>query len=245
MRKLLIFVILFIAVGCKKKRPQHQPQPQPNFFRNLYTGEIISQKDLDSYVKKSILPKDKDSLKKIDFRLYIFNLEKSSDSIIANFKYNLRFEYKYLKRPYKYEKIGMKMEAQTLTSIDGEKVVIGGKQEKPMLINLWFIGCRGCESEMPDLNRLKEKYADKVNFVSLTFDRKENVLKFLKRKKFTFTHITDAADFINKIGSHPYPENIFIDRNGYITHIEGLIHKTDDVDLSIKYFEFILNKLIK
>lgn len=139
----------------------------------------------------------------------------------------------------------MKMEAQTLTSIDGEKVAIGGKQEKPMLINLWFIGCRGCESEMPDLNRLKEKYADKVNFVSLTFDRKENVLKFLKRKKFTFTHITDAADFINKIGSHPYPENIFIDRNGYITRIEGGISHTDNVDLSIKYFEFILNKLIK
>ncbi len=241
MRKLLIFVILFIAVGCKKKRPQ----PQPNFFRNLYTGEIISQKDLDSYVKKSILPKDKDSLKKIDFGLHIFNLEKSSDSIIANFKYNLRFEDKYLKRPYKYEKIGMKMEAQTFTSIDGKKVVIGGKQEKPTLINLWFIGCRGCESEMPDLNRLKEKYADKVNFVSLTFDRKENVLKFLKRKKFTFTHITDADDFINKIGSHPYPENIFIDRNGYITHIErGILH-TDNLDLSIKYFEFILNKLIK
>lgn len=48
MRKLLIFIILAIVVGCKNKRKR----PEPNFFRNLYTGEIISQKDLDSYIKK-------------------------------------------------------------------------------------------------------------------------------------------------------------------------------------------------
>ncbi len=236
MRKLSVFIILVIIVGCKEKRPQ------PNFFKDLYTGKIFSsQSEVRNYLKNNVLPKDKDSLQKVYFSIEYHDVIQRQDSIILNFKYILRYDGKYLIRPHKYSKIGMKIEPQTLTSIYGKKVVIGGKQEKPMFVNLWFIGCGGCESEIPDLNQLKEKYADKVNFVALASSPKRKVLRFLKRKKFNFTHITDADDFIYKIGSHPYPESIFIDRNGRITHIESLIND----EPTQKYFESILDKLIK
>jgi thiol-disulfide isomerase/thioredoxin len=173
-------------------------------------------------------------------------LEKSSDSIIQNFKYDLRIGNKYIIRSKDYKKIGMKIPQQYFTSVNGEKIIIGGKKEKPTLINLWFIHCPGCIAEMPALNKLKEKYAEKVDFISLTFETKDDVLDFLKKRKFEFTHIANVREYIKQIGSYPYPETIFIDKEGYIRNIEGLIpsHKDMDVNISIEYFEELIKKLL-
>ncbi|WP_339625591.1 TlpA disulfide reductase family protein [uncultured Winogradskyella sp.] len=75
----------------------------------------------------------------------------------------------------------MQIQQEIFTSIDGEKISLAGNQSKPTLINLWFIQCPGCIAEMPALNRLKEKYEDKVNFISLTFEQEDDVRKFLKK----------------------------------------------------------------
>lgn len=140
----------------------------------------------------------------------------------------------------------MKVSQNKFISIDGKEIIIGGKQENPTLINLWFISCPGCIDEIPALNRLKEKYSDKVNFVSLTFEEENDVSKFLNKKTFKFIYIANVKGFVKKIGSYPYPENIFIDKNGYITNIEdGLpYHKNMDVNSSIEYFESIIKKLL-
>jgi hypothetical protein len=61
----------------------------------------------------------------------------------------------------------------------------------------------------------------------------------LEKKSFNFKHITGAQDFIDIIGTHPCPENIFIDREGYIVNIEGGL-----VDFEIDYFESIIEKLL-
>lgn len=238
MKKVVLLMVFIFSISCKNKRPE------PNFFKNLYTGEIIGKSEMRNYIKNKILPKDKDSLQKMDFRMVYYKLEQKQDSVILNFKYNLRYEDKYLIRENEYNKIGMQISATHLTSIEGKSVVIGGKQDKPTVINLWFIGCSGCVAEIPELNLLSQKYAGKVNFIALNYQRKERVLKFLKKKDFNFTHIADADNFISKIGSHPYPETIFIDRNGYITHIETILPKMKNSEDSIKYFEFIINKLL-
>jgi thiol-disulfide isomerase/thioredoxin len=139
----------------------------------------------------------------------------------------------------------MDITPRTFQTLDGQIIRIGGKQSKPTLINLWFIACPGCVAEMPALNRLQEKYADKVNFLALTFDKKESVNNFLLKKSFNFKHITNCRDFINKIGSKPYPENIFVDRNGTIRYIEGGLPPSENLDLVIKHFESILEELLQ
>ncbi|MFY7732250.1 MAG: TlpA family protein disulfide reductase [Bacteroidia bacterium] len=196
--------------------------------------------------RNSLYLKNIDSTKKISLNFVFSKLEKSSDSIIQNFKYDLRIGDKYIVRANEYKKISMKISQQNFTSINGEKIIIGGKKEKPTLINLWFIHCPGCIAEMPALNKLKEKYSGKVDFVSLTFEKKEDVLDFLKKRKFDFTHIANAENFINEIGSYPYPENIFIDKEGFIRNIEGPIphQQNGDLNLSIQYYEELINKLL-
>jgi hypothetical protein len=64
---------------------------------------------------------------------------------------------------------------------------------------------------------------------------------FLYRKNFTFTHITNAEFFIKYISTSPYPENIFIDTQGYIRYVEGGI--SGDTGSTI-YFEEIIEELL-
>ncbi|MEN8885608.1 MAG: TlpA disulfide reductase family protein [Winogradskyella sp.] len=239
MKNLYILLLLAFTISCNTKRPE------PNFYKNGYTGEILNKSDFEDY-RLSIYTKYLDSVSKPKISFNFYKIEKSSDSIIQNFKYDIRIGDAYIIRSKTYEKIGMQIQQEIFTTIDGEKISVGGNQSKPTLINLWFIQCPGCIAVLHALNRLKEKYEDKVNFVSLTFEQEDDVRKFLKKRKFNFTPIVNVQDFINKIGSYPYPENIFVDKNGYITHIEGPLpsHLDMDVDTAIEYFEDILKKIL-
>lgn len=237
--KLPFLILLVLTISCNNERPE------PNFYKNLYTGEILNKTEFEKF-RNSLYLKNTNSDEKPNINWTFYKLEKSSDSIIQNFKYDLRIGNKYIIRSKEYEKIGKQISQKKFTSINGEKVIIGGKKEKPTLINLWFINCPGCIAEMPALNKLQEKYSKKVDFVSLTFEKKEDVLNFLKKRKFEFIHIANVESFIEEIGSYPYPENIFIDKEGFIRNIEGPIpsHKNMDVNLSIEYYEEIIDKLL-
>ncbi|WP_232764045.1 TlpA family protein disulfide reductase [Salegentibacter salinarum] len=161
----------------------------------------------------------------------------SDDSVIQPFKYDLRVGKEYLMRSNSYDKIGMKIPAQKFELVGGDEIIIGGKANKPTLINLWFTSCGGCIQEMPVLNELKVKYAEKVNFIAMTFNEAEEVSEFLEKRKFNFRHVTDARDFIGTIKSYPYPENIFIDKNGVIKYIEQ--------GASVRHFESIIDELLE
>ena len=239
MKRLFSILILTLSISCKNERPQ------PNYYRNLFTGETLKKSEFQEF-QTSFYLNYKDSIEKPKIIWNFSKLEKSADSIIQNFKYDMRIGDKYIIRAKDYKKIGMKIPEQNFKSIDGVKIKIGGKQNKPTLINLWFIQCPGCIAEMPALNRLKEKYSDKVNFVALTYEKEEDVLEFLKKRKFEFNHVVNVESFIKEIASYPYPENIFIDKNGKITNIEGPLpsHLDMDVDIAIQYFEGIVKKLL-
>lgn len=239
MKYFFSIIIIVFTLNCNNERLE------PNYYRNLHTGKILNKSEFEKF-RNSLYTKNSDSIKKTNINFVFTKLEKSSDSIIQNFKYELRIGDKYIVRANEYKKIGMKIPQQFLTSINGEKIIIGGKKDKPTLINLWFIHCPGCIAEMPALNKLKEKYSEKVDFISLTFEKENDVINFLKKRKFEFTHIANAENFIREIGSYPYPENIFIDKEGFIRNIEGPIpsNKNNDINLSIEFYEKIINKLL-
>jgi thiol-disulfide isomerase/thioredoxin len=147
----------------------------------------------------------------------------------------------------------MSVPEREFTTIDGEQIKIGGIQDKPTVINLWFIRCGGCVAEIPALNRLYKKYKNKINFIALTFDDEKEVSVFLQKQAFNFKHIAsknqkdkklNVEPFINTIESYPYPENIFIDRFGTIQYIEGGLGNMDNLDLAIKHFELIIQDLL-
>lgn len=233
---IIILIVLFTSCNNKRKRPE------PNFYRNLYTNETLSQSEFDT-LRISIIA-NHDSLQRLNIGYHFYNIEISNDSVIQPFKYDIRIGTEYLIRAHEYEKIGMKISPKFLRTINGDSIQIGGQQSKPMLINLWFVNCGGCIEEIPALNKLKEEYSDRVNFVAMTFDNEKKVHDFLNKKDFNFTHITDEKEFIDYIGTKPYPENIFISKEGTIEFIEGGLGGNPDLEMATEHFDAIIKKLL-
>ena len=215
-------------------------RPEPDYYKNLFTGEILDELEFKQF-RDSLYTMSLDSIEgKKMVNLRFMKLINSNDSTIQHFDYSIRVGMEYLVRAESYEKLGMSIPRKIFKTLDGNSIQVGGMKAKPTLINLWFVGCTGCVQEMPELNEIKAKYGDQVNFISMTFDEEPKVTKFLSRTDFDFTHIVNAGDYIEQIGSSPYPENIFINKQGDIEFIEGGVQGNE-----VAYFEGILEELIK
>ncbi len=233
---------------------QNHKRPEPDYFKNLYTEEILNEYEFAQFYQ-SLKEEYYDSIEGFPYiGIRAEELIKKEDSIILPFKYDVRVGKDYKVRSRSYDKIGMNILPRIFKTIEGDSIQIGGNQEKPTVINLWFTTCGGCIAEMPALNRLQEKYADKVNFIAITGDDEKDVLKFLRKKNFNYKHIaskdisykeTSMENYIKYIGSYPYPENIFIDRKGTIRYVEGILPNEKDLDVAIQYFESIIEELLQ
>jgi len=73
---------------------------------------------------------------------------------------------------------------------------------------------------MPVLNKIMKKYSGKINFISITYEKKEDVELFLKNHQFDYLTVVGADKFIDLLGIQAFPKNIFIDKNGVVRKIE-------------------------
>lgn len=95
---------------------------------------------------------------------------------------------------------------------------------KVIVLNFWFIKCKPCVAEIPDLNKIKEKYKDKdVVFFGITFDPKVFLNEFLKKKQFDFTIIPDGFKTIQQFKIRTYPTTIIIDKEQKINIVDDLL----------------------
>jgi thiol-disulfide isomerase/thioredoxin len=144
--------------------------------------------------------------------------------------------------------VGNKFPSQKLQTLDSRKISFSQLVGKPTFVTFWFTSCAPCIKELPALLDLKNKYKGKVNFIAITFNNKQDVEAFLKMRKFDYTHIVDANDFIKEIGLTTYPRNAFIDKTGTVRAIKYSIpsskkyQKKEVFDTS--EFEKILNGLL-
>ena len=133
--------------------------------------------------------------------------------------------------------IGKELPFNVVKSLEGNLINIKENNGKPTFVNLWFTSCPPCIKEMPELNEMQKKYIDKVNFISVTFEKKEKVEKFLQKNKFSFTHAVDAREQIDMIGTSAYPISFFIGKDNIVYYAFGN-------DPGGNYFENILKKLL-
>ena len=114
----------------------------------------------------------------------------------------------------------------TLTDLDDKTINLKALKGKVVVLNFWFIACKPCQMEMPDLNELKAEYKGKdVVFLALTFDRKKAVQKFLKTNPFDYQIFPSARDVIQEFGIMAFPTSIVIDKDGnLIDSITGGSH---------------------
>ena len=87
------------------------------------------------------------------------------------------------------------------------------------VINFWFIKCRPCVAEIPDLNTLTKKYNnDKFNFLAITLDSPDLLKPFLEKHPFQFNIIPNGKELFNDKFHiiYGYPFTIITDKRNKI-----------------------------
>lgn len=99
---------------------------------------------------------------------------------------------------------------------------------KPTFITFWFTNCPPCVEEIPILNDLKKDFADKANFLAITFDSPEKVREFLKKRDFTYDQIVNAKKQIDQLKISAYPTNLILNKEGVVVDVFGEISDSED-----------------
>lgn len=209
MKKFLIITSLIISFSAYS---------QTKYYQNR-DGKILVKKAYDKEKQNKLKDIQKQFGKDFDFEEDLDLKKSTRDSLVYSFEFNvlpveLKLEKERLNK-FKNKKFIVD-NLEFLNPEDKQKLDLG----KPTFINFWFTSCPPCIEEMPALNELKEKYNDKINFISITFNTKEQVVKFLTKYDFKFAHIPNQQKLINTYGISGYPKSFLLDKNQNLIYIE-------------------------
>jgi thiol-disulfide isomerase/thioredoxin len=131
-----------------------------------------------------------------------------------------------------------------LTDILGKHYSLGSLTGKMIVLNFWFTKCAPCVKEMPDLNKLKEKYGtEDVSYFAVTYDNIDLVERFLTRQQLDFTVIPNDKKTIDSFGISFYPTNILIDQQGKVLYVSEFFNPKSNNGL--KEIEKLIRKHTK
>ena len=118
----------------------------------------------------------------------------------------------------------------TLVSLEGDMFTLSDLRGNVILLNFWATWCYPCKIEIPDLNKLQEKYQDKgfdVVGITLTSGSPGQISKFAEEWGMNYKVLTDIEGNETEIVTNTYgqatgapisgvPTSFIIDRDGYI-----------------------------
>lgn len=103
------------------------------------------------------------------------------------------------------------------TSLKGKTINKAALKGKVIVFNFWFVACKPCVSEIPDLNELVSKYDKKgVVFVAPGTDSQEVIEKFTTRQPFDYIILPDSENLSNEVNINGYPTHFVVDQSGII-----------------------------
>lgn len=173
--------------------------PEATFMQRLGTGDYLPVKRLNKENKAF-------------YQLHRLggSVDQDTRSTLANWA---REEYA------NYKLRGTKLPSFAFTDLDGNVYTNKNTAGKTLVLKCWFIRCTACVAEMPELNKLKQKYKNRndILFVSLATDKAPELEKFLKKRQFDYAVAPEQRTFIVQglqVGS--YPTHFVIDKAGQI-----------------------------
>lgn len=113
---------------------------------------------------------------------------------------------------------GKKLPAYNFIDLKGKSHNKEDTKGKIIVLKCWFITCKVCVEEFPQLNNLVDKYKnDNIDFISLAFDEKEKLIKFLKTKDFKYVTVPNQKKYMSKkLKVKQYPTHLIINADGVI-----------------------------
>jgi thiol-disulfide isomerase/thioredoxin len=117
--------------------------------------------------------------------------------------------------------VGKPALAFSLKDSGGKEVTLESLKGRVVLLDFWATWCGPCVQAMPEMQKLHEKYADKpVTIIGVnTWEKKdETAIKFMEKKKYTYTLLLKGDDLAKEYGISGIPTLILIDKAGNVLH---------------------------
>ncbi|MEE9613704.1 MAG: TlpA disulfide reductase family protein [Thermodesulfobacteriota bacterium] len=130
----------------------------------------------------------------------------------------------------------------SIRGVDGKKVTLDDFKGKVVFLNFWATWCPPCKEELPAMEALHKKLADKgLAVVAMNdYEPRQKVLDFLAETPYTFTVLIDEEGGASeRYRALVLPTTFIIDREGKVI---GRAYGVRDWDseMSIKLFGEIL-----
>lgn len=122
----------------------------------------------------------------------------------------------------KYKMEGTEIPDFNFTDLNGKVYNSETTKGKIVVLKCWFIHCTVCVQEMPALNAVVNEFKNRsdVLFISLAFDPKEKLEKFLATTKFNYAVIPVKQEYMQeKLKVTGYPTQFIINRRGSISKV--------------------------
>lgn len=240
-KNFLLIAFLIIFNSCKKEN-NSQAENNKNDFSYLQTDFLnwwnYQNENIElSLIFKSFDEKNKEItniefLKKLESGNYIpINIKKGD--IIDDYKLlpltdqannDIRKTIKQIasKQLNYLSKEGKLFPTFDLKDIENENFSNASFENNITIVKCWFINCKACVAEFPELNQLVENYNqnENINFLSMAFDSKEDLSKFIQKRPFKFKVLPVDKKFMeNELNILEYPTHFVINKSGEIEKI--------------------------
>lgn len=126
-------------------------------------------------------------------------------------------------------KTGHSIKPFKTTDIQGNKINLKENAGKVTVLNFWFINCPPCRLEIPELDELALSYKDndKIQFIAVALDDKNELETFLKAMPFHYQIIDKGQYIASQYGINSFPTHVIIDPSGKVYfHTSGLAPNT-------------------
>ncbi|GAB5522619.1 MAG: hypothetical protein Roseis2KO_04910 [Roseivirga sp.] len=105
----------------------------------------------------------------------------------------------------------------SVEDLEGKTVNLADMEGKVVVLNFWYVSCKPCVKEMPELNAIVEKYKNEdVVFLAFATDKAPAVEQFLTSRTFNYRIIPRARHISKKFGVYAYPSHYVIDKKGIV-----------------------------
>lgn len=125
----------------------------------------------------------------------------------------------------------------TLTDLDGNSVSLSDYEGKNVYVNFFATWCPPCKAEMPEIEKISQKYKDK-DLVVLAIDIGEDydtVKSFVQENNYTFKVLLDSDQAVaTQYNITSIPVSLFIDKQGNIVSKKIGAMTMEDMEVSVQ-----------
>lgn len=127
--------------------------------------------------------------------------------------------------------VGKKLPSFSYTDIYGKTITITDFDNKLLVLNFWFVGCKGCKQEEPYLTKLTEDLKNEnVEFVSFCQSSASRTKSYINKNGnfgYKVVSIKSKKEIIEKFGVETFTTHLMI-RDGVILENFSFPLTTDD-----------------